>query len=67
MVMFIFSMMSIAILLLMLDNRRLERLNKVAVRAAVKEESRRKALEVMVYGRELDNKNIFDDESLYED
>lgn len=67
MVMFIFSMMSIAILLLMLDNRRLERLNKVAVRAAVKEETKRKALEVMVYGRELDNNNIFDDKSLYED
>lgn len=65
--MFIFSIMAIAILFLMFDNRRLERLNKVAVRAAVKEQARRKTLEVILYGRELDNNNVFEDNSLYED
>lgn len=65
--MFIFAMMSAIIIFLMIDNRKLERLNKVAVRAAVKEQSKRKALEVTVYGKELDDDSIFDDESLYED
>lgn len=63
----IFIAMASAILYLMYDNRKLEKLNKIAVRAAVKEQIKRKTLEVMVYGRELDDKDIFDDEALYED
>ena len=63
----IFIAMASAILYLMYDNRKLEKLNKIAVRAAVKEQMKRKTLEVMVYGRELDDKDIFDDETLYED
>ena len=63
----IFIAMAIAILYLMYDNRRLEKMNKISVRAAVKEQMKRKTLEVMVYGRELDDKDIFDDEALYED
>ena len=63
----IFIAMATAILYLMYDNRRLEKMNKISVRAAVKEQIRRKTLEVMVYGRELDDKDIFDDEALYED
>lgn len=63
----IFIAMASAILYLMYDNRKLEKLNKIAVRAAVKEQMKRKTLEVMVYGRELDDKDIFDDEALYED
>ena len=63
----IFIAMATAILYLMYDNRRLEKMNKISVRAAVKEQIRRKTLEVMIYGRELDDKDIFDDEALYED
>lgn len=63
----IFIAMATAILYLMYDNRRLEKMNKISVRAAVKEQMKRKTLEVMVYGRELDEKDIFDDEALYED
>ena len=63
----IFIAMAIAILYLMYDNRRLEKMNKISVRAAVKEQMKRKTLEVMIYGRELDDKDIFDDEALYED
>ena len=63
----IFIAMATAILYLMYDNRRLEKMNKISVRAAVKEQMKRKTLEVMVYGRELDDKDIFDDETLYED
>ena len=63
----IFIAMATAILYLMYDNRRLEKMNKISVRAAVKEQMKRKALEVMIYGRELDDKDIFDDEALYED
>ena len=63
----IFIAMATAILYLMYDNRRLEKMNKISVRAAVKEQMKRKTLEVMVYGRELDDKDIFDDEALYKD
>lgn len=63
----IFIAMASAILYLMYDNRKLEKLNKIAVRAAVKEQMKRKNLEMLVYGRELDDNNIFDDEALYED
>lgn len=63
----IFIAMATAILYLMYDNRRLEKMNKISVRAAVKEQMKRKTLEVIVYGRELDNNDIFDDEALYED
>lgn len=63
----IFIAMATAILYLMYDNRRLEKMNKISVRAVVKEQMKRKTLEVMVYGRELDDKDIFDDEALYED
>lgn len=63
----IFIAMASAILYLMHDNRKLEKLNKIAVRAAVKEQMKRKNLEMLVYGRELDDNNIFDDEALYED
>lgn len=63
----IFIAMASAILYLMCDNRKLEKLNKIAVRAAVKEQMKRKNLEMLVYGRELDDNNIFDDEALYED
>ena len=59
----IFIAMASAILYLMYDNRKLEKLNKRAVRAAVNEQMKRKTLEVMVYGRELDDKDIFDDEA----
>lgn len=65
--MFVFSIMTIIILYLMWDNRRLEIMNRISVKAAVKEQSKRKILESMVYGRELNNESIFDDESLYED
>lgn len=67
MVMVIFALMTIAILYLMYDNRKLERLNRVAVRAAIKEQAKRKALEIMVYGREIESNELFDDETLYED
>lgn len=63
----IFIAMASAILYLMYDNRKLEKLNNIAVRAAVKEQMKRKNLEMLVYGRELDDNNIFDDEALYED
>lgn len=63
----IFIAMASAILYLMYDNRKLEKLNRIAVRAAVKEQMKRKNLEMLVYGRELDDNNIFDDEALYED
>ena len=63
----IFIAMATAILYLMYDNRRLEKMNKISVRAAVKEQMKRKPLEVIVYGRELDDNDIFDDEALYED
>ena len=63
----IFIAMATAILYLMYDNRRLEKMNKISVRAAVKEQMKRKTLEVMIYGRELDDKDIFDDEALYKD
>lgn len=63
----IFIAMASAILYLMYDNRKLEKLNKIAVRAAVKEQMKRKNLEMLVYGRELDDNNIFNDEALYED
>ena len=63
----IFIAMATAILYLMYDNRRLEKMNKISVRAAVKEQMKRKTLEVMIYGRELDDKDIFDDETLYKD
>jgi len=65
--MFVFSIMTIVILYLMWDNRKLERINRVAVKAVVKEQLKRKALEYKIYGRELDNDSIFDDDSLYED
>lgn len=63
----IFIAMASAILYLMYDNRRLEKMNRISVRAAVKEQTKRKVLEIMIYGRELDDKDIFDDEALYED
>lgn len=63
----IFIAMATAILYLMYDNRRLEKMNKISVRAAVKEQMKRKTLEVIVYGRELDDNDIFDDEALYKD
>nr|DAU23746.1 MAG TPA: hypothetical protein [Caudoviricetes sp.] len=63
----IFLAMALVILYLMHDNRRLEKMNRIAVKAAVKEQIKRKALEVLVYGRELDNQDIFEDEALYED
>lgn len=63
----IFITMAIIILYLMNDNRRLERMVKIATKAAIKEQTKRKTLEMIVYGRELDDKDIFDDETLYED
>lgn len=63
----IFVVMASAIIYLMWDNRKLEKLNKIAVRAAVKEQMKRKTLEVMLYGHELDDEGLFDDETLYED
>lgn len=63
----IFITMAIIILYLMNDNRRLERMVKIATKAAIKEQLKRKTLETMVYGRELDNSEVFDDEALYQD
>lgn len=63
----IFIAMASAILYLLWDNRRLETISRVATKAAIKEQMKRKTLEVMIYGRELDNEDIFDDETLYED
>lgn len=63
----IFVVMASAIIYLMWDNRKLEKLNKIAVRAAVKEQMKRKTLEVMLYGHELDDEGLFDDKTLYED
>lgn len=63
----IFITMALIILYLMNDNRRLERMVKIATKAAVKEQLKRKTLETMVYGRELDNSEVFDDEALYQD
>lgn len=60
-----FSLMTGTIIFLMFDNRKLERLNTIAVRAAVKEQAKRKTLEVILYGKELDNNNVFEDDSLY--
>lgn len=63
----IFIAMASAILYLLWDNRRLETISRVATKAAIKEQMKRKTLEVMIYGRELDNEDIFDDDTLYED
>lgn len=63
----IFVAMALAILFLMYDNRRLEKMNRIATKAAVKEQMKRKTLEVLIYGRELDNEGVFDDQTLYED
>lgn len=63
----IFIAMALIILYLMNDNRRLERMVKIATKAAIKEQLKRKTLETMVYGRELDNSEVFDDEALYQD
>lgn len=63
----IFIIMALIILYLMNDNRRLERMIKIATKAAIKEQLKRKTLETMVYGRELDNSEVFDDEALYQD
>lgn len=63
----IFITMAIIILYLMNDNRRLECMVKIATKAAIKEQLKRKTLEIMVYGRELDNSEVFDDEALYQD
>lgn len=63
----IFTVMAIMIVLLMLDNRRLERLSRVAIRIAAKEEQKRKLLEMMMYGEELDDNSFLDDEDIYED
>lgn len=63
----IFIIMALIILYLMNDNRRLERMVKIATKAAIKEQLKRKTLEIMVYGRELDNSEVFDDEALYQD
>ena len=63
----IFIAMALIILYLMNDNRRLERMVKIATKAAIKEQIKRKTLETMVYGRELDNSEVFDDEALYQD
>lgn len=63
----IFAVMAAAILYLMWDNRKLERKLKITIRVAVKEQAKRKTIEVMAFGRELDEKNIFEDPSLYED
>lgn len=66
MVVLIFFIMALVILYLMYDNAKLEKKLKISIRAAVKEQQKRKTLEMIVYGRELDDNNIFDDESLYE-
>lgn len=63
----IFIVMAVMILLLMFDNRRLEKLSRMAIRAAVKEEQKRKLLEVMMYGEELDDNSFLDDEDINED
>lgn len=63
----IFIAMASAILYLLWDNRRLETISRVATKAAIKEQMKRKTLEVMIYGRELDDEDIFDDDTLYED
>ena len=63
----IFTIMACVIIYLMYDNRKLERISRIAIKAAIKEQTKRKTLEIIVYGRELDNKDIFDGETLYED
>ena len=63
----IFIAMASAIIYLLWDNRRFETISRVAIKAAIKEQMKRKTLEVMIYGRELDNEDIFDDDTLYED
>ena len=63
----IFIAMASAILYLLWDNRRLETISRVATKAAIKEQMKRKTLEVMIYGTDLDNEDIFDDDTLYED
>lgn len=63
----IFTIMACVIIYLMYDNRKLERISRIAIKAAIKEQTKRKTLEIIVYGRELDDKDIFDDETLYED
>lgn len=63
----IFTIMACVIIYLMYDNRKLERISRIAIKAAIKEQTKRKTLELIVYGKELDDKDIFDDETLYED
>lgn len=63
----IFTIMACVIIYLMYDNRKLEQISKVAIKAAIKEQIKRKTLELIVYGKELNDKDIFDDETLYED
>lgn len=63
----IFTIMACVIIYLMYDNRKLERISRIAIKAAIKEQTKRKTLEIIVYGRELDDKDIFNDETLYED
>ena len=63
----IFTIMACVIIYLMYDNRKLEQISKVAIKAAIKEQIKRKTLELIVYGKELDDKDIIDDETLYED
>ena len=63
----IFTIMACVIIYLMYDNRKLERISRIAIKAAIKEQIKRKTLEIIVYSRELDNKDIFDGETLYED
>ena len=63
----IFGAMAGAIIYLMLDNRRLEKQCKSLMRALVIEGERRKAMEMMHYGRELDLEHVLDMDEIYED
>ena len=47
----IFTIMACVIIYLMYDNRKLERISRIAIKAAIKEQTKRKTLEIIVYGR----------------
>ena len=57
----IFTIMACVIIYLMYDNRKLERISRIAIKAAIKEQTKRKTLEIIVYDRELDDKDIYND------
>lgn len=63
----IFGGLAGAIIYLLFDNRRLEKQARTIMRALVIETDRRKTIEMMHYGRELDLEDVLDMDEVYED